>query len=166
MNKIKIGDFGISKILENPFDFAETEVGTPYYLSPEICNGDKYSFKSDVWMLGCLLYEICYLKRPFEGESINMIMKNILNNSPDLITEFHNESYSKCMTELIINCLKKDPFERPNIQSILLLGINKGRKINEDYKLLQEKKNNNDNFNKKIIDRTNSLVEVIQNKGK
>ena len=50
-------------------DFAKTSLGTPYFLSPEICSGNKYNFKTDMWMLGCVLYELCCLKKPFEGES-------------------------------------------------------------------------------------------------
>ncbi len=69
-NEVKLGDFGISKLLESTGDFAKTSLGTPYYLSPEICSGKKYGSKSDIWMLGCLLYELCALKRPFEGESL------------------------------------------------------------------------------------------------
>jgi NIMA (never in mitosis gene a)-related kinase len=68
---IKIGDFGISKMLENTFDMAKTATGTPYYLSPEVCLGQKYDNKSDMWMLGCILYELCALRRPFEGDSLN-----------------------------------------------------------------------------------------------
>lgn len=60
-NRVKIGDFGISKILENTVQLAGTSLGTPYYLSPEICLGQKYDYKSDMWMLGCILYELCTL---------------------------------------------------------------------------------------------------------
>jgi len=65
-NRVKIGDFGISKMLENTVQLAGTSLGTPYYLSPEICLGQKYDYKSDLWMLGCVLYEMCTLRRPFE----------------------------------------------------------------------------------------------------
>ena len=56
---IKIGDFGISKVLDNTS--AKTFVGTPYYLSPEVCENRPYDFKSDLWSLGCILYELCTL---------------------------------------------------------------------------------------------------------
>ena len=58
---IKIGDFGLSKSLESTTDKTKTMVGTPYYLSPEIIESRPYSFKSDVWALGVLLYEMCAL---------------------------------------------------------------------------------------------------------
>ena len=69
-NQVKIGDFGISKMLENTFDMANTATGTPFYLSPEVCLGQKYDHKSDMWMLGCVLYEMCMYKRVFEGDSL------------------------------------------------------------------------------------------------
>ena len=75
-NQIKLGDFGISKLLESTTDFAKTSLGTPYYLSPEICSGKKYNCKSVIWMLGCLLYELCTFRKPFEGESLH-VMYNI-----------------------------------------------------------------------------------------
>ncbi|MEW5314097.1 MAG: hypothetical protein WDW38_005617 [Sanguina aurantia] len=59
---IKLGDFGISKVLEKTDSFANTVTGTPYYMAPEICTNQPYTFKSDIWSLGCVLYELCTLK--------------------------------------------------------------------------------------------------------
>lgn len=58
-NCVKIGDFGISKVLEGTLEPAITLVGTPYYMSPEVCQSKPYTMKSDIWALGCLLYEMC-----------------------------------------------------------------------------------------------------------
>lgn len=66
---IKLGDFGIAKVLNNTEEFAKTIVGTPYYLSPEICLKKPYNYKSDIWSLGCVLYEMMNLKHAFEAES-------------------------------------------------------------------------------------------------
>jgi len=60
-NTVKLGDFGISKLLESTNEAAMTVVGTPYYMSPEVCENKPYTFKSDVWALGCVLYELCTL---------------------------------------------------------------------------------------------------------
>lgn len=59
-NLIKIGDFGISKTLNHTLDLANTGIGTPHYLSPEMCNGQPYNLKSDIWSLGtnCFLHQI------------------------------------------------------------------------------------------------------------
>ena len=51
-NTVKLGDFGISRVLENTCDAAQTVVGTPYYMSPEVCENKPYTYKSDVWALG------------------------------------------------------------------------------------------------------------------
>lgn len=78
---IKLGDFGVSKKLENTDDLAKTSLGTPYYISPEICQGKPYNNKSDVWMLGCVLYELCTLERAFNAYSLHVfiiIFKNLI----------------------------------------------------------------------------------------
>ena len=55
---VKLGDFGVAKVLGSTMQLASTAVGTPYYLSPEICENRRYNAKSDVWSLGCVLYEV------------------------------------------------------------------------------------------------------------
>mmetsp|Transcript_2907 Transcript_2907/g.374 ORF Transcript_2907/g.374 Transcript_2907/m.374 type:complete len:129 (+) Transcript_2907:262-648(+) len=64
---IRIGDLGVAKVLNNSAAFAHTMVGTPYYLSPELCEERPYNVKSDIWALGCVLYELCTLRPPFEA---------------------------------------------------------------------------------------------------
>jgi len=56
---VKLGDLGVAKVLSSQTHFAVTLVGTPYYLSPELCSNKQYNAKSDVWALGCVLYECC-----------------------------------------------------------------------------------------------------------
>jgi NIMA (never in mitosis gene a)-related kinase len=68
-NKIKIGDLGVAKIMDNFENFATSKVGTPYYLSPEVCEDRPYNSKSDIWSLGCILYEMCTLRHPFEAKN-------------------------------------------------------------------------------------------------
>ena len=75
---IKIGDFGIARVLRHTVDIAKTMVGTPYYLSPEIIEGRPYSFKSDIWSIGVMLYEMCALKPPFEGLNMHFLAMNIV----------------------------------------------------------------------------------------
>jgi len=58
---IKLGDFGIARVLNSTNELAATVVGTPYYLSPEIVQSNHYDFKTDIWSLGVLLYEMCAL---------------------------------------------------------------------------------------------------------
>lgn len=67
--EIRIGDLGVAKYLGETNNLAKTMVGTPYYLSPEICEEKPYNEKSDVWSLGCILYELCTYKHPFEANN-------------------------------------------------------------------------------------------------
>lgn len=75
---VKLGDFGIAKVLQSTVEQAQTIVGTPYYLSPEIIENVPYSFKSDMWSLGVLLYEMCALRPPFNGASLHVLALQIV----------------------------------------------------------------------------------------
>lgn len=65
--QIKIGDFGISKLMSETFDLAKTKIGTPFVMAPEIWEDRKYNQKSDVWSLGCVLHKMLTLRYPFEA---------------------------------------------------------------------------------------------------
>jgi NIMA (never in mitosis gene a)-related kinase len=62
---IKIGDFGLGRALSSQSHFAYTGVGTPLYISPEMVQEQPYNEKSDIWALGCLMYELASKKPPF-----------------------------------------------------------------------------------------------------
>lgn len=65
----KLGDLGVAKLLTSHSNFAQTLVGTPFYLSPELCENRPYNERSDVWALGCVLYEMLTLRHPFDATS-------------------------------------------------------------------------------------------------
>lgn len=75
---VKLGDFGISRVLDGTREAAVTVVGTPYYMSPEVCRSEPYNWKSDVWALGCVLYELCMLKHAFESSSLLGLVYKVL----------------------------------------------------------------------------------------
>lgn len=77
---LKISDFGTARQLSKHEEFANTSVGTPYYLSPEAVRGPKYNNKSDVWGLGCIMFELCTGKKPFQGNNLNDLIKQILSS--------------------------------------------------------------------------------------
>lgn len=60
--RLVLGDLGISKVLDGTMAFASTQIGTPYYMSPELFKNKPYNHKSDVWAAGCVLYELATLK--------------------------------------------------------------------------------------------------------
>lgn len=113
--KVKLGDFGISKALERTGDFAKTSLGTPYYLSPEICSGHKYNYKSDIWMLGCLLYELCALHKPFEGDSLHSVLNKILTQDYIPLPK----GYSDTIGCLVRAMLDKNPNTRASVDDLL-----------------------------------------------
>jgi len=69
-NMVRLGDFGIARVLDHTFEQAKTVVGTPYYMSPEVCQNKPYDTNSDVWALGCVLYELCTLSHAFESSNL------------------------------------------------------------------------------------------------
>ena len=75
---VKIGDLGVARLLGASTEFASTVVGTPYYLSPELCENAPYNEKSDVWALGVVLYEMLALRRPFEARNQGALLLKIL----------------------------------------------------------------------------------------
>lgn len=76
-NRVKLGDFGVSRQLSESRSLATTVCGTPYYLAPELVRGLAYSRPADVWAAGCVLYEMVTLRRPFAGSNIGELVMNI-----------------------------------------------------------------------------------------
>jgi NIMA (never in mitosis gene a)-related kinase 1/4/5 len=118
--EIKLGDFGIAKVLENTIDYTYSTLGTPFYLSPEICEGVKYNLKTDIWMLGCLGYELCSLQRPYTGESIPAILHCIKTQDSPIIS---NKKYSKELVSLVNKMMDKNQDTRPSIDQLLSSNI-------------------------------------------
>ena len=88
---MKLGDFGISKLLDTTSDAAMTVVGTPYYMSPEVCENKPYSFKSDVWALGCVLYELCTLQHAFAADNLLGLVYKIVQVKVDPIPKHYSK---------------------------------------------------------------------------
>eukprot|EP01017_Pseudomicrothorax_dubius_P032782 TRINITY_DN4329_c0_g1_i10.p1 TRINITY_DN4329_c0_g1~~TRINITY_DN4329_c0_g1_i10.p1 ORF type:complete len:460 (-),score=128.56 TRINITY_DN4329_c0_g1_i10:359-1738(-) len=90
-------------------------VGTPYYLSPEIIENKPYSFKSDIWSLGVILYELCALRPPFDGDSLHHLALKIVKGTYSPIPS----QYSRELKNLITSMLSLDAARRPTINQIL-----------------------------------------------
>ena len=118
-NLIKIGDLGVAKILQTNTK-AITYIGTPYYLSPEVCEGKPYNSKSDVWALGCILYELCTFKKPFNAFNQAALCLKIIEGKFIPINKIEGvPKYSKNL-ENMINCmLKRNYMERPLMREII-----------------------------------------------
>uniref|UniRef100_A0A667XPU7 non-specific serine/threonine protein kinase n=1 Tax=Myripristis murdjan TaxID=586833 RepID=A0A667XPU7_9TELE len=98
--KAKLGDFGIARMLNNTMELARTCVGTPYYLSPEICESRPYNNKTDIWSLGCVLYELCTLRHPFEGSSLRQLVGKICRGRYNPVSSCYSYDLRLLLTQL------------------------------------------------------------------
>jgi NIMA (never in mitosis gene a)-related kinase len=114
---VKVGDLGLGRYFSNNTVEAHSLVGTPYYMSPERLHEDGYSFKSDIWSLGCLLYEMAALRSPFWGENLSLVAlcKKIDDcDYPPLPAG----GYSVALMNLIRECLVNVPENRPDAAKV------------------------------------------------
>ncbi|EFY96134.1 serine/threonine protein kinase domain protein [Metarhizium robertsii] len=117
-NSVKLGDFGLSKMIKS-HDFASTYVGTPFYMSPEICAAEKYTLKSDIWSLGCIIYELCAREPPFNAKTHFQLVQKIKEGKVSTLPEM----YSPELNQVIRDCLKVNPDRRPDTVQLLNLPV-------------------------------------------
>eukprot|EP00292_Cryptomonas_paramecium_P009060 CAMPEP_0113693246 /NCGR_PEP_ID=MMETSP0038_2-20120614/19557_1 /TAXON_ID=2898 /ORGANISM="Cryptomonas paramecium" /LENGTH=257 /DNA_ID=CAMNT_0000615295 /DNA_START=175 /DNA_END=945 /DNA_ORIENTATION=+ /assembly_acc=CAM_ASM_000170 len=110
-NFIKLGDFGIAKVLEGTLEMAKTVIGTPYYMSPELFRNQAYSYKSDMWSLGCVLYEMVALRHAFEARDMNGLVQKIVRGAHGPIPP----NASVDVRDLIKSLLSLNPRSRPSV---------------------------------------------------
>ena len=110
---LKLGDLNVSKFAK--LGMANTQTGTPYYCSPEIWKEKSYDYKSDIWSLGCIIYEICSLRPPFRGTSLKGLRNNVLNGHYLPIPSI----YSNDLSILISKMLVIDPSKRASAKDLL-----------------------------------------------
>ncbi|XP_058066393.1 serine/threonine-protein kinase Nek8 [Anopheles bellator] len=111
---VKVGDFGISKIMHTKVH-AQTVLGTPYYFSPEMCEGKAYDEKSDIWALGCILGEMCCLKKAFTAANLSELVSKIMSAEYVPLPA----EYSQSIRHVLGLMFKIDPGERPSATELL-----------------------------------------------
>lgn len=117
-NSVKLGDFGLSKLMQS-HDFASTYVGTPFYMSPEICAAEKYTLHSDIWAVGCIIYELCQKQPPFNAKTHIQLVQKIREGKFAPLPDF----YSPELKNVIASCLRVNPDHRPDTAALLNLPI-------------------------------------------
>eukprot|EP01061_Rhynchopus_euleeides_P023289 TRINITY_DN37965_c0_g1_i1.p1 TRINITY_DN37965_c0_g1~~TRINITY_DN37965_c0_g1_i1.p1 ORF type:complete len:424 (+),score=100.70 TRINITY_DN37965_c0_g1_i1:166-1272(+) len=116
-NNVKLGDFGLAKMMGDQSLFARSHVGTPYYMSPEQIKDQEYDERSDVWGLGCVLYEYCQNRPPFEATNhLSLAVKIKGGKFRDI-----DECYSAELSNFIALCLRVDAAVRPTVEKLLAL---------------------------------------------
>eukprot|EP00941_MAST-03F_sp_MAST-3F-sp1_P003718 g3718.t1 len=180
---VKVGDFGVTRSLESTIAMAQTQVGTPYYMSPELARNKPYNAKADVWALGCILYQMAALQVPFPAKNFAQLVEMVTECDPAKLPKV----YSKKLSILIRGMMRKDPGRRasidqvirhPHVQKHLELFAKRysgssEESMKEDHaksatemntkngsmKHLHEKKNGNSSKSKKIV-----VQEQLENK--
>ena len=98
---VKIGDFGIAK----PFDrmiLAKTSIGSPYYMSPELFKEEEYNEKTDVWSLGCFLYELITFTHPFDAKNLASLTYKVINTAyPTIYLSNNNQFYNSLLRKML-----------------------------------------------------------------
>ena len=118
-------------------DFASTYVGTPFYMSPEICAAERYTLHSDIWSLGCIMYELCAKEPPFNAKTHFHLVQKIKDGKVAPLPSI----YSAELQKVIFSCLKTNPMLRPNTAALLNLPVvklmRKQREVVELGKMLK-----------------------------
>ena len=110
----KIGDLGVAKVLDGTTN-AITFIGTPYYVSPEMCQNKPYNEKSDIWALGCILYELITFRHPFTATNQAALFIKILHGNYTPLPE----NTSKDLVNMVKFILQKNYVKRPYMKDIL-----------------------------------------------
>ena len=166
-NNVKLGDFGLSRELSNESKFAYSHVGTPYYMSPEQIDETKYNEKSDIWSLGCFLYELTTFHPPFEAKNQIMLAMRIKSGKVEKI----NKRYSEELWRVITWMLTVNYNDRPSSEDLLnipqvCIRLREKRIKDTLYKLkmFEEKLNLRDKEQKEREDKLNDKEKNLKEK--
>lgn len=121
---IKIGDFGISKILNKNHTKTNTHIGTPLYMAPEVIESKKYDYKADIWSLGITFFELMSFKSPYKANNSYGLFLNIVNGYKSYsINNIPDCSYSNELYYIVNKMISNNPSKRPDIDEILSVPI-------------------------------------------
>ena len=142
-HQCKIGDMNVSKVIKEKELLTQT--GTPYYASPEVWRDEPYSYKSDLWSIGCVIYELCALRPPFKGKDLDELFMNVCKGKVERISL----AYSDDLWKMILMLLKVDVQKRCDCDQFLnskliMRKIQEMKNESKDYKNLEINKETND----------------------
>ena len=104
-HQCKIGDMNVSKVIKEKV--LRTQTGTPYYASPEVWKDEPYSYKSDLWSIGCVIYELCALRPPFKGKDLDELYSNVCKGNLERISHIYSDDLWKMILMLLQVDVKK-----------------------------------------------------------
>jgi len=114
---VKLGDLNVSKIAK--MGILKTQTGTPYYASPEVWQDKPYDKKSDIWSLGCVLYELTTLNPPFTAKDMQGLYNRVLKGVyPKIPSNFSND-----LAAMLKYLLQVDPAKRLTTKQIMHMPV-------------------------------------------
>lgn len=117
---VKLGDFGVARPLSTFTHFANTMVGTPYYLAPEVLASAPYAFSADCWSLGVILFELLTLSRPFESPHLGALVRMVERGEMNMAALDrcpHSAAFRRLAGPQAL--LHPDPTERMRLEELL-----------------------------------------------
>lgn len=151
LKNVQLGDMNVSKIVKNIF--AYTQTGTPYYASPEVWRDEPYNVKTDIWSLGCVMYEMCMLRPPFSAVDMDDLFNKVQKCKMQAFDSFYSDELRSCISKL----LTVNPHLRPNCEKILNFDIFNDLKI-----LLGNSSSDNANQFDEDVFCNNELIKTIK----
>lgn len=115
---VKLGDFGVAKSFKRT-KIRKSYVGSPLYMAPEIHSSQGYTYKADIWSLGCVLHELCCLKHPYTGNNIIQLAMEVTSAPPPTCLDVPPRTYAVDLLHLINRMLQKDPDLRPSTPELI-----------------------------------------------
>ena len=122
---IKLGDFGLSKKFIN--EYSNTIIGTPIYMSPELLERKPYNAKTDIWALGCSLYELATFSTPYQAPNMNVLLNKIRNGLPQRIDKVYSDELWNIISKMLTYDYNKRPSSLQLIEDCCEIFISKIR---------------------------------------
>ncbi|KAA8915474.1 hypothetical protein TRICI_002395 [Trichomonascus ciferrii] len=154
-HSVKLGDFGLAKMLDQEHIMANTYVGTPFYMSPEVLMDQPYTPQSDIWSLGCVIYELCALHPPFQAKSHLLLSQKIREGTYPTIPD----CYSSTLSRTIAACININALQRPTTATLLSLDV---VKLCRKEKEITEARNSLASIEEELQRREQLLIEREQ----
>ena len=143
-HQCKLGDMNVSKVIKEKELLTQT--GTPYYASPEVWRDEPYSYKSDLWSIGCVIYELCALRPPFKGKDLDELFMNVCKGKVDRISHIYSDDLWKMILMLLqVDVEKRCDCDKFLNSKLITKKIEEMKNENKDYKNLEKNKEINDN---------------------
>ena len=158
----KLGDLNVSKVARKGLGYTQT--GTPYYASPEVWEEQPYDSKSDVWSLGCVIYEMATLRPPFQAQSMEELYKKVMRGIFPKISS----KYSEDLSDVLKLMIQVEVGARPSCDELLKMPmIYKRIEFFNENKDLDINNEQMDSINQKFqLLKTINVPKKLENLGK